>query len=288
MSAVAATEPRPTPPAPAETAVPSPAGPVDADRPVRLPPARPEPRFLQTIRFVMRPLGTSLRSYRELGDVWRVKLLSRSESFVITCHPDHVESLFKAKPVDAETLTSESPLRPILGPNSILTTIGDRHMRERKMLLPPFHGEAVQGYVEQIKEIAEREIDSWPVGKPFALAPRTQAVTLDVIMGGIFGVEGTPAPGTHEYRMRETFRKLLRMTTRPADQPPYMMARQGRPARDGDGRPRPQQRGGTHRCGAFEQRAAGQLRRLPHWLFTLAESRPRQASAAAPGRLPSV
>ena len=84
------------------------------------------------------------------------------------------------------------------------------------MLLPPFHGEAVQGYVEQIKEIAEREIDSWPVGKPFALAPRTQAVTLDVIMGGIFGVEGTPAPGTHEYRMRETFRKLLRMTTRPA------------------------------------------------------------------------
>jgi len=110
---------------------------------------------------------------------------------------------------------SQSPLRPILGPGSILPMLGDRHMRERKMLLPPFHGEAVQRYVEKIKAIAKLEIDRWEVGKRFALAPRMQAVTLDVIMGGIFGVEGTPRPGTLEYRMRGTFRRLLRITTRP-------------------------------------------------------------------------
>jgi cytochrome P450 len=220
MSALAATGPGPTPPAPAETKpAPSPAGPLDSDRPVRLPPARPEPRFLQTIRFVMRPLGTSLRSYRELGDVWRVKLLSRSESFVITCHPDHVESLFKAKPDDAPSLTGESPLRPILGPNSVLTSVGPRHMRQRKLLLPSFHGDAVQRYVQMISDVAEREIDAWPVDKPFPLAPRMQAVTLDVIMGGVFGIGAKPARGTEEYRMRQTIRRLLLAST----WPPYQL-----------------------------------------------------------------
>jgi cytochrome P450 len=219
MSAVAATDLRQAPPVPAETApVPSPAGPVDADHPVRLPPARREPRLLQTIRFVMRPLGTSLRSYRDLGDVWRVQLLSRSESFVITCHPDHVESLFKAKPDDAPSLTGESPLRPILGPNSVLTSVGARHMRQRKLLLPAFHGVAVQRYVQMISDVAEREIDRWPMGKAFPLASRMQAVTLDVIMGGVFGIGAKPARGSEEYRMRQTIRRLLLASTWPVYQ----------------------------------------------------------------------
>jgi cytochrome P450 len=132
---------------------------------------------------------------------------------VVTSHPDHVRSLFTAKPADAPSLTGESPLRPILGPNSVLTSVGDRHLRQRKLLLPPFHGEAVQRYVELIAQVAEREIDGWPVGEPFALAPRMQAVTLDVIMGGIFGIEGTPARGTPEDRLRETLRRLLRVST---------------------------------------------------------------------------
>jgi cytochrome P450 len=101
-----------------------------------------------------------------------------------------------------------------MGPNSVLTLVGERHMRERKMLLPPFHGEAVQRYVEMITRVARKEIDSWPIGKPFALAPRMQAVTLDVIMGGIFGIEGTPKRDTPEYRIRETFRRLLRISTK--------------------------------------------------------------------------
>jgi cytochrome P450 family 135 len=191
----------------------SPAGPVDAQEPVRLPPSLPGPQLLHTIRFGLQPHRFSRSAGRRLGDVWQLKLLTRDEPFVMTSHPDHVQSLFKAKPADAPSLTGESPLRPILGPNSVLILVGERHMRERKLLLPPFHGEAVQRYVEMISRVAEREIDSWPVGKPFALAPRMQAVTLDVIMGGIFGIEGTPSRGTPEYRIRETFRRVLRLST---------------------------------------------------------------------------
>ena len=81
-------------------------------------------------------------------------------------------------------------------------------MRQRKLLLPPFHGEAVQRYVQMIAEVAEREIDRWPSATPFALAPRMQAVTLDVIMSGVFGIEGS-RPGTIEDQLRETIRRLL-------------------------------------------------------------------------------
>ncbi len=198
---------------PERTVWPSPAGPVGAEEPIRLPPSLPGPQFLNMARFGLQPLRFSRSARRRLGDVWRTQLLTRAEPFVITTHPDHVESLFKAKPADAPSLTGESPLRPILGPNSVLILTGERHLRERKLLLPPFHGEAVQRYVQLISQVAEREIESWPIGKPFALAPRMQAVTLDVIMGGIFGIEGTPARGTSEYRIRETFRRILRLST---------------------------------------------------------------------------
>jgi cytochrome P450 len=192
---------------------PSPAGPVEAGTPTRRPPMLGMPMVAQTVMFGLRPLSFNLRARRELGDVWQVNLPGREEPMTMTSHPDHVKSLFTADPADAPSLTGETPLRPILGPNSVLMLLGERHLRERKLLLPPFHGKAVERYIEMISAVAEREIEQWPVGRPFALAPRMQAVTLDVIMSGIFGIEGTPPRGSAEYRMRETFRRMLRIST---------------------------------------------------------------------------
>ncbi len=160
-------------------------------------------------------MAFNLGNQRRFGDVWRIELPTRRGGFVVTSHPDHLESLLKARPDDAPSLTGETPLRPILGPNSILTSVGERHMRQRKLLLPPFHGEAVSRYVRMIEEVAEREIDGWPIDVPFALAPRMQAVTLAVIMRGIFGFEGDPAPGTTEHQLGETIRRLLAASTHP-------------------------------------------------------------------------
>jgi cytochrome P450 len=200
------------------TATASEAGPVDPRTPIRMPPALAGHRLTQSMKFVNSPLGFSLSAFRQFGDVWQLRLLSRDEPFIVTTHPDHIKSLFKAKPDDAPSLTGESPLRPILGPNSVLTSVGDRHMRQRKLLLPAFHGEAVQRYVQMIEEVAQREIETWQVGKPFALAPRMSAITLDVIMAGIFGIGSSPARGTIEYRMRETIRRMLVASTHPVYQ----------------------------------------------------------------------
>jgi cytochrome P450 len=198
-------------------APPSPAGPSDEPG-VRLPPSLPLSRALQTLRFSIRQIEFVFRARRELGDVFLLRGAIDDELDAITCHPDHVRSLFTAKPEDAPSLTGESPLRPIVGPNSVLTAVGPRHMRQRKLLLPPFHGEAVERYTAMIAEAADREIDGWPTGTPFALAPRMQAITLDVIMAGIFGIEGTPAEGTPEYGLRQTIRRAVNLSTRPEAQ----------------------------------------------------------------------
>jgi cytochrome P450 len=213
-STLSAPETVPTPAGIGE-APPSPAGPVEPTEPIALPPQDPRAAWVQTVRFSARPLAFNLRAHRRYGDVWQLRLLSRREPFVVTCHPDHVRSLMKARPTDAPSLTGESPLRPILGPNSVLTSVGDRHMRQRRLLLPPFHGEAVQRYVQMISEVAEREIDGWPLNEAFALAPRMQALTLDVVMSAVFGIEGRPERGSTGDRLRRIVRRLLGASTTP-------------------------------------------------------------------------
>jgi cytochrome P450 len=201
-------------------APPSPAGPLDdgAGRDFNLPPAVPLPRVLQTLRFSVRQIEFVFRWQRELGQTFGLRGIIDDEATVLTSHPDHVKSLFTARPDDAPSLTGESPLRPIVGPNSVLTALGPRHMRQRKLLLPPFHGEAVQRYAEMIAAVTDREIDSWPVGEPIRLAPAMQAITLDVIMAGIFGVEGVPEKGTHARAVRDTIRWAVGMSVRPEAQ----------------------------------------------------------------------
>ena len=198
----------------------SPAGPIDAAEAAALPepPRIAQPRLLQTLRFNQRQIEFVFRARRELGETFRMHGVIPGPGPVITSHPDHVRSLFTAKPEQAPSLTGESPLLPVVGPNSVLTAVGPRHMRQRKLLLPAFHGEAIAQYTQMIADAAEREIDRWPVGRPFALAPRMQAITLDVIMAGIFGIEGAPERGAPERRLREMTKRLVQASTMPLAQ----------------------------------------------------------------------
>jgi cytochrome P450 len=197
------------------TAPASPAGPVGstAPEPIRMPPQRPGTKLTQTLQFVRAPLESALKSYEVAGDVWQLKLASRADAFVVTAHPDHVKSLLTANPADAPSLTGESPLRPIMGPNSVLTLVGERHMRQRKLLLPPFHGDAVARYVEMIERTVAQELDGWQPGLTFPLAERMQAVTLEVIMSGVFGIEGGGEPGSPERKLREITRRMMSGST---------------------------------------------------------------------------
>lgn len=199
-------------------APPSPAGPAGPEdmRRFPAPPAVPLPRLVQVLRFNQRQIQFVFKAQRQLGDVFQYR--GSTGDPVLTSHPDHVKSLFTARPEQAPSLTGESPLRPVVGPRSVLTAVGERHMRQRKLLLPHFHGEAIDQYTKMIADVVDREIDRWSVGRPIALAPRMQAITLDVIMAGIFGVEGRPKRGTPEFWLRQATRSILYASTLPLAQ----------------------------------------------------------------------
>jgi cytochrome P450 len=195
----------------------SPAGPAGAEEAINRPPAIATLRALQVLRFSRRQVEFVFRARRELGEVFQMRA-GVAGGTAVTSHPDHVRSLFTAGPSQVPSLTAESALRPIVGPGSVLTANGPRHLRQRKLLLPPFHGEAIERYTEMIRDATEREIDRWPVERPFALAPRLQAITLDVIMAGIFGIEGRPKHGSAEHRLRSTVKYLTVASTSPLAQ----------------------------------------------------------------------
>jgi cytochrome P450 len=198
------------------SAPPSPAGPITEDELAGLPtPPEIEGTKLQhLLRFSQRQIEFVFGAQRRYGEVFRMKAVIPGEP-TITSHPDHVRSLFTAKPELAPSLTGESPLRPIIGGDAVLTAVGPRHMRQRKLLLPPFHGEAIARYTEMISDAADREIASWQVGEPLALARPMQEITLDVIMAGIFGIEGEPEPGSSEHNLRKVIRWLTELSTTP-------------------------------------------------------------------------
>lgn len=193
----------------------SPAGPVEPGTRVRLPPLRQRSVIRQTLGFVFSPLETHLGAQRRFGDVWSIRIPARDD-FAVTCHPDHIKSLVTAGEQQAPSITGQSPLRPVLGPGSVLTSNGATHMRQRKLLLPPFHGEAVERYGEIIERATERELSRWQVGRTFALAPRMQALTLEVITDGVFGIDLAAAKGTAERRLSDTLRLMLRASANPA------------------------------------------------------------------------
>jgi cytochrome P450 len=129
-----------------------------------------------------------LKRWQRYGDVFssRFPIFGR---VVYLADPALVKEVFTGDPVtfhagEANTLA----LGDALGEHSLLTLDEERHMSQRKLLLPPFHGESVRRYVEVMAEATEREVASWPVGKELELRPRMQAITLDVIMRAVFGV----------------------------------------------------------------------------------------------------
>jgi cytochrome P450 len=168
------------------------------------PPGSKLPAALQALRYVRDPLGLLIRLQRRHGDVFTMRFPYFGR-LVYVAEPSLVKQLFTGSPRQFHAGEANATvLEPALGPNSVLTLDEDAHMRQRKLLLPPFHGERIHRYGELIREITRKEMESWPVGEPFALRPHTQRITLAVIMRAVFGVHDEERLVRFE-RLIETF-----------------------------------------------------------------------------------
>ena len=151
-------------------------------------PRVPLPKPLQTARFIARPIPFMERWRSELGETFHASLFGPGE-LVFISDPPSLKALFAADRVNTIAPGRNIILRPLLGKGSLLLQEGDEHLRRRKLMLPPFHGERMRAYEGVIVEATERALASWPEGEEFALHPSMQAITLEVILRAVFGVE---------------------------------------------------------------------------------------------------
>jgi cytochrome P450 len=168
------------------------------------------PRALQTAIWSRQAQWMLEQSRARFGGMFTIEI-AHEGTWVMLTDPDHVKQVFTGDPRVFHAGEGNEILRPFLGDNSVLVLDEKPHIAQRRLLLPPFHGERMQGYGEKMTEIAAREIESWPTGTPYKLRPRMQAITLEIILETVFGVheEAGLEP------LRTSLRDFLDLTTNP-------------------------------------------------------------------------
>jgi cytochrome P450 len=109
-------------------------------------------------------------------------------AIVVVTAPELNKQVFAGDPKVLHGGEANFILRPLVGSTSVLLLDEGPHLRQRRLLMPPFHGDRMASYAELMRDITEASVAAWPVGRPFAIYPRMQAITLDVILGAVFGL----------------------------------------------------------------------------------------------------
>jgi len=154
---------------------------------------------------VVRPFESRLALRRRYGPVFRTHDVIVGQLFHIADR-ELIEQMFKWKPAEYNVGEPRQVMEPVTGPSSILLLDGERHMRMRKLMLPPFHGEAIAHYAELIEQIANREIDGWRPGDVIRMRSVAQTITMEVIIRAVFGI-------TDPARVTELRRLLPRLSS---------------------------------------------------------------------------
>jgi cytochrome P450 len=152
-------------------------------------PPRPDlSNLMMSVGFMLMPTRFLDACRDSCGDYFTLRPTPDRE-LVITCDPSAVREIFTGDPDLLHAGEGNVTLAPLLGPSSVLLLDGPEHLRHRRLLLPPFHGDRMRAYGRMMEEVAERRIAAWPSDRSFPVLPSMQAITLEVIMRAVFGFE---------------------------------------------------------------------------------------------------
>ncbi|MGZ8513021.1 MAG: cytochrome P450 [Candidatus Limnocylindria bacterium] len=152
-----------------------------------LPAGPSEAPIVQTLRWLLRPISFLESCRRRFGDTFSVRFLGFRTPMVMLSDPEAIRALYGNSEhglPPGRTLA----LLPIVGSRSLLLLEGRDHLARRRLMLPPFHGECMRAYEATVRDVVARDVEAWPEGQPFAIHPRMQGVTLEVILRAVFGV----------------------------------------------------------------------------------------------------
>jgi len=175
-----------------------------------LPPGPKRSNALTAMRFLLRGPQFLEACHARYGDAFTIRL-NTGRTVVIVSDPAVVKEVFQRSGDDLHAGAGNVVLKPILGARSVLLLDGPEHLRQRRLMLPLFHGERMRAYGETMRDVAERHISQWPVGRSFAVHPTMQAITLEIILRTVFGVEEQE----RVERLAAPMKRLLNSTDQP-------------------------------------------------------------------------
>src|SRR3954454_8743931 len=155
-----------------------------------LPPGPRAPTAWQTIGWIIRPAAFLRRAHARFGDPVTIRTYWTEQPMVLFSSPGAVREIFRLDPAIAPAGQSWQFLRPVAGEHSILVLDGDEHLRERRLLQAPFHGERMRAFAPVIADLARRELATWS-GRVVTLE-RMRHLSLEVILRVIFGARNEP------------------------------------------------------------------------------------------------
>jgi cytochrome P450 len=153
----------------------------------RLPDGPNSPALLNGLLFLFARKRSMRRLQRRYGDAYMLRLPVIGRTVVVS-QPELVKAVFTAKTTVLHG--GKNPLGGLLGPGSLFSMDEDRHLQERRRLLPPFHGDRMRSYDRLIEEETLRAMQSWPEGEEFPSIRTFNRITLRVILRAVFGAEG--------------------------------------------------------------------------------------------------
>jgi cytochrome P450 len=151
------------------------------------------------------------------GKRFTVRLL-QTPPFVHHSEPEHLREIFTAPPEVLHPGEGARLLEPVVGANSVILLDERAHLSQRKLMLPAFHGEKMQRLSGLMEDVAEREVARWPRDEPIRLHPRLQALTLEIILRAVFGLDS----GERLDAMRTRLTGILEFGASPASTLPLL------------------------------------------------------------------
>ena len=185
--------------------------------PAELPPGPRLPRTLQTIAWWNRTVPFLERCRERYGKRFTMRLL-QTPPFVHHSDPEHLREIFTAPPEVLHPGEGARILEPVVGANSVILLDERAHLSQRKLMLPAFHGVKMQRLSGLMREVTERELERWPRGEPISLHPRLQALTLEIILRTVYGLES----GERLDAMRDRLTGILQFGARPGSMLPVL------------------------------------------------------------------
>lgn len=154
----------------------------------KLPDGSRQFKWLQTIRVILQPIETLEEIEQRYGDIFTSDLGFFPPQIIIS-NPQAIQELFTADSQLFESGSGNQIIQPLVGANSLILLDGDRHLQQRKLLMPSFHGERMRAYGQTIRDITEQVASQWSIGKQFIARPSMQDISLQVILRTVFGLE---------------------------------------------------------------------------------------------------